>query len=247
MIVLLSPAKKMREDLDTLPPRSVSDFLDRTQILLDALRSLSAAQQKKVWNCNDKIADVNHRRIARMNLLEADTPAVFAFQGIQYTYMAPQVMTGSALDYLQDHVRILSGFYGLLRPFDAVTPYRLEMQAKGLLPEGQTLYQFWGRCLYDAAVRVSSTFLNLASQEYSKCIQPYLRPGDRMITCIFGEDEGDGRVRQKGTQCKMARGDCVRFLAENGIENPEEVRSYAGLGYRFCPERSDDTTYTLLK
>ena len=67
-----------------------------------------------------------------------------------------------------------------------------------------------------------------------------------MITCIFGEEAG-GRVRQKGTECKMARGDCTRFLAENDIENPEDVRAYDGLGYRFCPERSDDTTYTFLK
>ena len=130
MKILISPAKKMRTDTDTLSPQALPAFLPETERLLSTLRSLSRQELKQLWRCSDAITDLNVERLARMELGKGLTPALLSYQGIQYQYMAPGVFETGQFTYLQEHLRILSGFYGMLRPFDGVTPYRLEMQAK---------------------------------------------------------------------------------------------------------------------
>ena len=144
MKIIIAPAKKMRTDTDSLPWRDLPVFLQRTQQLLDRLRGMTYEQLKTLWNCNDKIAAQNAERVAHMDLRENLTPALLAYDGIQYRYMAPGVFTDGEYGYVQEHLRILSGFYGILRPFDGVTPYRLEMQAKLRMGEAKDLYAFWG-------------------------------------------------------------------------------------------------------
>jgi cytoplasmic iron level regulating protein YaaA (DUF328/UPF0246 family) len=123
-------------------------------------------------------------------------------------------------DYVQEHLRILSGFYGVMRPMDGVVPYRLEMQAKVAVCGHKNLYDFWGDSLYREVIGDSRIVINLASEEYSKCIERYLQLDDRYITCIFGELEGD-KVVQKGVYAKMARGEMVRFMAGIHVDEPE--------------------------
>lgn len=128
--IIISPAKKMKENTDDLMFRDLPEFLSQTEILLEQLKCMSCSELKALWRCSDKIAEQNIERIKRMDLYHGLTPAVLAYEGIQYQYMAPSVFTDSQFEYVQEHLRILSGFYGVLRPFDGVTPYRLEMQAK---------------------------------------------------------------------------------------------------------------------
>ena len=130
MRIIISPAKKMNRDTDTLAPTGIPEYLHRTSQLLRAMGELSFSEAKMLWKCNDKIAELNYDRIRDMDLERDLTPALLAYEGIQYQYMAPAVMEESQLDYLEEHLRILSGFYGILKPFDGVVPYRLEMQAK---------------------------------------------------------------------------------------------------------------------
>ena len=130
MRIIISPAKKMNVDRDSLPCRTMPAFLARTEELMETLCCLSPRELQVLWKCNDKIAAQNIERLRTMDLREGLTPAILAYEGIQYRYMAPGVLAEEALDYLQEHLLILSGFYGVLRPFDGVTPYRLEMQAK---------------------------------------------------------------------------------------------------------------------
>ena len=130
MRIIISPAKKMNVDTDSLPCRGLPRFLDRAEILLERLRELDYEELKALWKCNDKLARLNADRVADMDLYRQLTPALLSYEGIQYRYMAPGVLSDTELDYLQEHLRILSGFYGVLRPFDGVTPYWLEMQAK---------------------------------------------------------------------------------------------------------------------
>ena len=170
---------------------------------------------------------------------------MISYEGIQYQYMAPAVFEESQMEYIRDHLKILSGFYGVLRPFDGVVPYRLEMQAKA--SEAGDLYRFWGDKLYRELKKDEETFiLNLASKEYSRCIEKYLQPGDVFLTCVFGELE-DGKVKQKGTYAKMARGEMVRYLAENQVEDMEEIKNFDRLGYRFDEGLSSDREYIFLK
>lgn len=247
MKIIISPAKKMNIDTDTLAFRSMPVFLSETEELLAWMRRLTFAEAKAIWKCNDKIAEQNYRRFQEMDLERNLTPAVIAYEGIQYQYMAPAVFGGAQTDYIQEHLRILSGFYGVIKPFDGVTPYRLEMQAKA--SEAGDLYKFWGDKLYREVAgeeKDGGLILNLASKEYSKCIEKYLTPEDTYVTVVFGE-LADGKVKQKGTLAKMARGEMVRYLAENKVEDPERIKGFDRLGYCFEETLSNEKEYVFLK
>ena len=182
------------------------------------------------------------------------TPALLAYDGIRYTYMAPAVFEDGQYDYVQEHLRILSGFYGVVKPMDGVVPYRLEMQAKAAVNGHKNLYDFWGDSLYREVIsdpkglasRRSRIVINLASKEYSKCIEKYLQPGDRYITCIFGELEGN-KVVQKGVYAKMARGEMVRYMAEIHADSPEQMKDFNWSGYHFDDDRSSDQEYVFIR
>ena len=132
--------------------------------------------------------------------------------------------------------------FNILKPMDGVTPYRLEMQAKAEIEETTNLYDYWGDRLYHSVIDDSRTIINLASKEYSKCIERYLSDKDNYITIIFCELSGDKLVT-KGTYAKMARGEMVRFMAENNIENPVDIQKFDRLGYTFRGNLSSETEY----
>ena len=246
MRIIISPAKKMNADTDSLPVRDLPAFLEQTEELCRELQSKSPEELQKLWKCNDQIAALNVERLRQMELRRNLTPAVLAYEGIQYQYMAPNVFTNREYDYIQEHLRILSGFYGVLRPFDGVTPYRLEMQAKLKIREVKALYSYWSNKLAEHIFSETDCIINLASKEYSICVSKYLRPGIRFITCVFGEEK-DGKIIEKGTMCKMARGEMVRYMAEQQITKPEDIRAFDRLGYAFDPERSDESNYVFVK
>lgn len=246
MKIIISPAKKMREDLDGFAPEGLPVFLPRAERLLEALRALSPRELQALWKCNDAIAALNVERLERMDLRRNLTPAVLAYEGIQYRYLAPGVLETGDLDYLRDHLRILSGFYGLLAPFDGVTPYRLEMGARLAADGCPDLYAFWGDALARALAEGTDLVLNLASREYSRAVAPHLPPAVKLLTCVFGE-ESNGKIVEKGTLCKMARGEMVRWLAQNRVERPEDVRRFEALGYRYAPEYSTETQLVFVK
>ena len=210
------------------------------------MQGMDHAALKKLWNCSESIAALNTARLAKMDLRAGLTPALLSYEGIQYRYMAPNVFSHREFDYVQEHLRILSGFYGVLKPFDGVAPYRLEMQAKLNIREAKDLYTYWNRLLAEHLFSETDCIINLASKEYSVCISKYLPPHIRYVTCIFGEEK-NGAVIEKGTLCKMARGEMVRYMAEHQITAPEELRAFDRLGYGFDPVRSDDGTYVFVK
>ena len=231
-------------------------FIDQTEEILAWLRSKSHEELKTLWKCNDKIAEQNFDRLAYMDLHSRLTPAVLSYEGIAFQYMAPAVFRQACVgrsggpseaetghyDYVQEHLRILSAFYGVLKPMDGVTPYRLEMQAKAAIGEAKNLYDLWGSRLYEAVRDDSGIIINLASKEYSKCIEKYLTDSDRYITITFVE-MAKGKLVTKGTYAKMARGEMVRFMAENQIEDPMEIQGFDRLGYVFRKDLSSDVEY----
>lgn len=246
MKIIISPAKKMNTDADSFSFIDYPKFLNRTEELLNILKTMSYEQLKNLWKCNDNIADLNYERLNKMDLRKNLTPAIIAYEGIQYQYMAPSVFTEKQLEYVQQSLRIISGFYGVLKPFDGVTPYRLEMQAKLKTDNFSNLYKFWKDAIYNEITSNNSTIINLASKEYSKCITDYIREDVDFITCLFSEFS-KGKLVEKGTFCKMARGEMVRFMAENNIENPEEIKAFDRLGYKFSENHSDKNTYVFIK
>ena len=246
MRIIISPAKKMNVDTDSFAVEALPRFLTDTERLKEAMRAMSGQELQTLWRCNDAIARQNVERLRDMDLRRSLTPAILSYEGIHYQHMAPRVMEAGQLDYLREHLRILSGFYGLLRPFDGVTPYRLEMQARLSVDGAKDLYAFWGNRLAEELATETDRVLNLASKEYSRSVEPHLPPHVRFLTCTFGEWK-DGKVIEKGTMCKMARGQMVRWLAENRIERTEDIRAFSDLEYRFAPDISDKDHFVFIK
>lgn len=238
---IISPAKKMRA-VDA-PPWPVREprFLARTAELMRAVQTLTRGEAQGLWACSDRLADLNYGRFRDMDLARDTTAAVISYEGIQYTHLAAEVMSEGELDWLDEHLRILSGFYGMLRPLDGVVPYRLEMQARLAVGDASDLYEFWGDTLYESlAAEGCDTIVNVASVEYARAVTPWARPGGpQVLTCLFGVLR-DGRLRQPATEAKAARGTFVRWCAERRVEDVADLRGFHERGYALDEARSDE-------
>ena len=249
--IIISPAKKMQVRTDYLPWKNMPVFLDRTQVLKEKLQSYSEQELKKLFSANDSITHENYLRYRDMDLTRNLTPAALSYVGIQYQYMAPHLFSEEQWRYIGRHLRILSGFYGILRADDAVVPYRLEMQARLAAGGAGDLYGYWKDAIYRELYRPDGEsgrrckVLNLASKEYSKAVEPWQKPGDEFVTCIFGTLT-DGKVKVKATEAKMARGEMVRFLAEQNAMGFETVKQFDRLGFSYMPELSDESRYVFI-
>lgn len=241
MRFIVSPAKKMNVVDDAFAWRDLPRFVDDAALLAESVRALSYDEAKALWQCSDALAELNYDRFRTMDVRAAAalTPAALAYEGIQYQHLAPQVMTARQLDYLQEHLHILSGFYGVLRPFDGVVPYRLEMQAKLAVGGARDLYKFWGDRLCRALAEETDLVVNLASVEYAKAVLPHAeRCGVRVVTCLFGTIDAQGRLVQRSTAAKAARGSMVRWCAENDVRRVDDLRAFDVLGHAFDEDRS---------
>lgn len=244
--IIISPAKKMNEDRDSLECSGFPHFIERAEEIRRELCAKSYTELKKLWACNDSIAQLNYSRLERMNLSRAATPAILCYDGIRFKYMAPAVFDVFQFDYIQNHLFILSGFYGALRPFDAVVPYRLEMQAKLKINGCNNLYEYWKDDIYKYVAEGCDTIVNLASDEYSKAVAPFVSEDINYVTVIFA-DFINGKLIEKGTKCKMARGEMVRFMAENNIENTEDIKKFNRLNYRYSEKYSSENNIVFIQ
>lgn len=241
MRIIISPAKRMRVATDSPRPLGVPLFLDEAKEILAWMQGLPYPEAKRLWEASDAIAQPAYDRLPHLDLEDPAelSPALLSYDGIAFTYMAPQVFSEEDFAYADSHLLILSGLYGVLRPYDGVVRYRLEMQAKAQVAGTRSLYEFWGDRIARVAAEGDGVVVNLASKEYSRCVARHLPPGARMVTCTFGELVGENVV-QKGVYAKMARGDMVRFMAEEGIEDLDGLRAYDRMGYRFDEGRSSE-------
>ena len=232
MKIIISPAKKMEECSDMFEPGGFPVFLDRTKRLHERLCSMSEEELKELFKANDRITRENFERYQAMDLDRALTPALLSYVGIQYQYMAPHLFSHGQWEYVKNHLRILSGFYGILRPDDRVTPYRLEMQARLAVDGKKELYDFWGSSLFEeltgkteeetepgsgGKAENTPVILNLASREYSKAIEPFLTPDIRFVTCVFGVLK-DGKVKIKATEAKWPEERWSVFLEKTTLQ-----------------------------
>ncbi|WP_418830452.1 peroxide stress protein YaaA [Paraeggerthella sp.] len=244
MRFIISPAKKMNVADDMFAWRELPAFVDRAEQLVEAVRALTYEEAKVLWQCSDALAELNFDRFRTMDVSGGAgslVPAVLAYEGIQYQHLAPRVMTAAQLEYVQEHVRILSGLYGVLRPFDGVAPYRLEMQAKLAVGQARTLYEFWGDSLARALASEADVVVNLASVEYAKAVLPHAKClGLQTVTCLFGTIDASGRLVQRSTAAKAARGSMVRWCAECAVESVADLRAFDVAGYAFDKARSTD-------
>lgn len=246
MKIIISPAKKMNVRTDGMPASKQPVFLKEARYLMHILQKADRDTLRNIWKVNDKILDLNIERLSAMDLDTVLTPAILSYEGLQYQAMAANVFDEEMFAYIEKHLRIISGFYGILTPFTGVTPYRLEMQAKLSIGDVDDLYTFWGDKIYKVLFQDTSVIVNLASKEYAKAIKPYLQRKDRIIDINFYEKVG-GKLIQKGTYAKQARGELVRQMAKDKIENPEDIKKLTVLGYEFSERNSANEEYTFIR
>ena len=243
MKIIISPAKKMINSSDDFLPESIPVFLTETQSLLDEIRTYTKEELKNVLECNDQLLNLNHERFQAMNLNRNTSCALMSYVGLQYQHMGSQLFSLEEIDYLQNTLRILSGFYGILKPKDGIVPYRLEMQAK---LKSTNLYDFWNRKLYDELTKEDHLILNLASKEYSQCIKSYQKDNVTIIDVDF-VCEHKGKLTTKATEAKMCRGSMVRFCAVHQIKDIKELLSFSEYGYSYDSELSAETKLVFKK
>lgn len=246
MKIIISPAKKMKIETDIIENLSVPIFQNTAKDIAKNLAGLDFQTLKKLFVANDKITQENFLRYQEMDFERNLTPAILAYDGIQYKYMSPSVFEDSYFAYIQKYLRILSGLYGVLKPLDGVVSYRLEMQAKLKIGNCQNLYEFWNNQIYKVDFECEDIILNLASKEYCVAIKKHANKTQRIIDVIFGEIIND-KIVEKGVYVKMARGEMVRYMAENAIEEISKIKEFNRLGYTFSKEHSNENKYVFIK
>jgi cytoplasmic iron level regulating protein YaaA (DUF328/UPF0246 family) len=246
MILVLSPAKT--QDFATPPHTGVftqPDFLGESARLVQLLRKLSLDELAALMAISDALAALNAGRFQawkRPFTLGQAKQAVLAFAGDVYGGLDAAGLDQGDLDFAQDHLRILSGLYGCLRPLDLILPYRLEMKIRLANPRGKDLYAFWGdritRSLNGLLERGSGVVVNLASAEYFKAVDPKALAG-RVITPWF-EDWSHGEYRVVGLFAKRARGLMCRYAIRKRLEEPSRLQGFKAEGYRFDRKASTE-------
>ena len=221
-------------------------FLKEAGELLSFLRSLSDEEKAKVWKVKGALLSSSLSSLSMLSLEDIGSPAIFSYDGIQYTYMSPSSFTDSMLEYAEKNLRIISGLYGLLRPLDGVGTYRLEMESPISIPGYGDLYSYWGGKIASSLMEDDRLLVNLASAEYSKAVLPYLPSTVTVVTPVFLDWE-KGRYVSKGVYAKMERGEMVRFLAETGAETVEDIMKFSSRGYEFSRFLSDSNTLCFVR
>ncbi len=257
MLVLLSPAKTLdyHSEVPALPltdPR----FMSHSAALIRELRELSPSQLSELMSISTKLADLNAQRYQdwRRTPAEACTrAAILAFAGDVYDGLQAATFTAADHDYAQQHLRILSGLYGVLRPLDRLQAYRLEMGTRLATKKGTTLYDYWGDQLAtslmtelkDHALHPEPVVINLASQEYSKAaLTPALTA--RVISPAF-LDEKNGKYRTVGLFAKKARGQMAAWIVRERVAVPEKIKEFTGGGYAYSEAHSDGDTWAFIR
>ena len=247
MLTLLSPAKKLAFDKSPADIAATAPRLaDDTRELAQVAKKQSAGDLKRLMKISDKLADLNADRFAAFdpdNAAEGMAPAGLVFDGDVYWGLDARTLDEDALAYAQDHLRILSGLYGVLRPLDAIQPYRLEMGTKIANPRGESLYDFWGGRIAgslaaDLADHADRTVVNLASNEYFGAVDtealgaPVVTPGFLNIK--------DGEAKRPMYHVKFARGLMARWIVENRIDRADDLRGFDSEGYTYDADASSE-------
>lgn len=246
MLALISPAKTLDYET-TLPSSNFTQprLLDQSEQLIEVCRELSASQLASLMSVSEKIAQLN---VARFQDWQTEfdfanaRQAIFAFKGDVYTGLDAYALNDSQLDFAQQHLRMLSGLYGLLRPLDLMMPYRLEMGTKLQNPRGSNLYEFWGKRITDLIQQDlqhtnSQILLNLASDEYYKAVKESALDA-QIIKPVF-LDQKNGKYKVISFYAKKARGLMARFVIEQQIQQVEDLKAFNSEGYYFDAENSN--------
>ena len=248
MIAILSPAKSLDFEKQFHIRSTKNRFNDETNLLIEVLKTKSEKEVQELMNISDKLAQLN---VERYDNFKKRTPkhakqAALAFQGDVYQGMVAEDFTQEEHDYAQQHIRILSGLYGLLRPLDLIQPYRLEMGTKLRTDKGSNLYEFWGDKITDQLKKDITSqgdkiLINLASNEYFKSVNKKELKKHFTVVDVEFKDFNNGKYKIVSFFAKKARGLMARYIVKNQIEQVEDLKGFDLDGYSFDEKESTDT------
>lgn len=240
MITFISPAKGFNETSPS--PKQMPIQIEKSKIIINSLKDMDLEELSKIMKIKESLASLNVERFKDFKFDENGLFALFAYSGIQYKNIDPTSLSKDDLDYLDKHLRIISGLYGCLRPSDSIYPYRLEMLTKLPLKcnriSYKNLYAFWADSIYKNLEENSDgVIVNLASNEYSKAIKKHLKKDIIFVTCTFKVMK-KGKLKVESTASKSARGKMLRYIAKNKISDYRELMNFTEDGYVFRKELS---------
>lgn len=246
MLTVISPAKRLDWSVPVPADATLPAFQDNAVALVEVARKLSQPELQKLMGLSEDLARLNVERFAAFDAKAATDnarPAALAFAGDTYVGLEASSLSEDEMRYAQDHLRILSGLYGILRPLDLIQAYRLEMGSRLKTERGKTLYAWWGDrialALNEVAAQTgSSVIVNCASQEYFGAVDQKALTVP-VLTPVFLEDR-DGAVKTVSFFAKKARGAMARFVVQNRVMDLEGLREFEIGGYAFDPDRSTE-------
>ena len=253
MLILLSPSKTLNEEPVETSQSSICDFLEETKRLLPYLKKLSVKKLMSLMDISEKLAELNHQRFQNFVLPENQDqgkPAIHCFEGDVYQNMSPQIWDKTQTMYAQNSLRILSGLYGMLKPYDQISAYRLEMGSGLKTTRGKNLYEFWGdritnKLNEEIKLLKHDLVINLASIEYSSVVNPK-KLNANWIQVDFKEIR-DGQPKTIALNSKRARGMMAQYLIMNQAQSLSDIKSFTQNGYLFHESSSKPNHLIFIK
>ena len=249
MIAIISPAKNMRNlKIDNINPQIIGKeryFTKETDEIIRVLKDLTPWDIQSLMKVNEKIALQSYAYFQDFNFNDKGVCGLLAYDGLVFKNIKAEDFTKEDFDYANKHIRILDAFYGMVNPLDDILPYRLEMQYP-IKIQGNNLYKFWDDKIYKKLYSEDNVIVNLASEEYAKTVRRFLNEEDIFIDIDFKVNK-DGKLKTLATLAKMARGQMVKYIIENKIDNPEDLKNCTFNSFKFCSNLSTSKKFVFIK
>ena len=249
MIAIISPAKNMRNlKIDNINPQIIGKeryFTKETEEIIRVLKDLTPWDIQSVMKVNEKIALQSYAYFQDFNFNDKGVCGLLAYDGLVFKNIKAEDFTKEDFDYANKHIRILDAFYGMVNPLDDILPYRLEMQYP-IKIQGNNLYKFWDDKIYNKLYSEDNVIVNLASEEYAKTVRRFLNEEDIFIDIDFKVNK-DGKLKTLATLAKMARGQMVKYIIENKIDNPEDLKDFTFNSFKYCSNLSTSKKFVFIK
>lgn len=249
MISIISPAKNMRNlKIDNVNPKVIGKeryFTRETKKIINLLKDLTPWDIQSLMKVNEKIALQSYAYFQDFDFDEQGVCGLLAYDGLVFKNIKAEDFTKEDFDYANKHIKILDAFYGIVNPLDDILPYRLEMQYP-IKIQDNNLYKFWDDKIYKKLYSEDKVIINLASEEYAKTVRRFLSEGDTFIDIDFKVNK-NGKLKTLATLAKMARGQMIKYIVYNKIDNPEDLKNFEFNNFKYCDNLSNSKKFVFIK
>lgn len=246
MIAIISPSLTMKNCSDDFFDLSLPSQIEMSKKIVEEIRKLSEKDLEKVLSVSSKVGQLNFERYQNLKFDKSGGAAILSYTGTVYKNIKASIFDDEEIKFCSEHIRILSGLYGVLRPYDSIYEYRLELKTKINILGNEDLYKYFQDSMYKNLIHHDRKIVNLCSSEYSKVIIPYLSNEDEFLTCSFKINK-NGILKSMSTDAKASRGSMVNFIVKNKINDFESLKNFNDNGYTFNERLSNSREYVFVK